>query len=212
MRAMITQPTLPVRRASVRRVTRETSVEASVALDGTGESDIATGVGFLDHMIDQIARHGLFDLVVKAEGDLHIDFHHTTEDVGITLGQAFAKALGDRKGITRFADATVPLDEALSRAVVDVSGRPGLVWRVEFTRDKIGEMDTELFREFFAGFAGSAGLTVHVETFYGENNHHKIESLFKAFARALRGAVEIDPRRGDTVPSTKGTLGDSLEA
>jgi imidazoleglycerol-phosphate dehydratase len=209
---MSTQTAASPRRASVRRVTRETTVDASVALDGTGASEIATGIGFLDHMIDQIARHGLFDLTVKAEGDLHIDFHHTTEDVGITLGQAFAKALGDRKGITRFADATVPLDEALSRAVVDVSGRPGLVWRVDFTRDKIGEMDTELFREFFAGFAGAAGLTVHAETFYGENNHHKIESLFKAFARALRGAVEIDPRRGDAVPSTKGTLGDSLEA
>lgn len=198
------------RSATVDRVTRETRISATVDLDGTGRSDIQTGVGFLDHMLDQLARHGLFDLTVRAEGDLHIDFHHTTEDVGITLGQAFAKALGDRRGIQRYGEAHVPMDEALSRVAVDISARPYLVWDVRFTRDKLGEMDTELFREWFHAFAQNAGLTLHVANLYGENNHHIVESCFKALARALRAATAIDSRRPDAVPSTKGTLGGSL--
>ncbi|OWJ66283.1 imidazoleglycerol-phosphate dehydratase HisB [Inquilinus limosus] len=200
----------PTRAATVDRATRETRISATVDLDGTGRSDIQTGVGFLDHMLDQLARHGLFDLTVRAEGDLHIDFHHTTEDVGITLGQAFAKALGDRRGIQRYGEAHVPMDEALSRVAVDISARPYLVWDVRFTRDKLGEMDTELFREWFHAFAQNAGLTLHVANLYGENNHHIVESCFKALARALRAATEIDSRRPDAVPSTKGTLGGSL--
>lgn len=209
---MTTLPALPPRRAEIRRTTRETDVAIAVNLDGTGHSEVATGIGFLDHMLDQIARHGLIDLIIRAEGDLHIDGHHTTEDVGITLGQALAQALGEKRGIQRFADATVPLDEALSRVVVDISGRGGLYWRVGFDRDKIGDMDTELFKEFFGGLAAAAGITLHIDSLQGENNHHIIESTFKAFARALRQAVSIDPRRGDQVPSTKGTLGDTLEA
>ncbi len=200
----------PARSATVDRATRETRISATVDLDGTGRSDIQTGVGFLDHMLDQLARHGLFDLTVRAEGDLHIDFHHTTEDVGITLGQAFAKALGDRRGIQRYGEAHVPMDEALSRVAVDISARPYLVWDVRFTRDKLGEMDTELFREWFHAFAQNAGLTLHVANLYGENNHHIVESCFKALARALRAATAIDSRRPDAVPSTKGTLGGSL--
>jgi imidazoleglycerol-phosphate dehydratase len=200
----------PVRSATVDRATRETRISATVDLDGTGRSDIQTGVGFLDHMLDQLARHGLFDLTVRAEGDLHIDFHHTTEDVGITLGQAFAKALGDRRGIQRYGEAHVPMDEAMSRVAVDISARPYLVWDVRFTRDKLGEMDTELFREWFHAFAQNAGLTLHVANLYGENNHHIVESCFKALARALRAATAIDSRRPDAVPSTKGTLGGSL--
>lgn len=200
----------PSRSATVDRATRETRISATVDLDGTGRSDIQTGVGFLDHMLDQLARHGLFDLTIRAEGDLHIDFHHTTEDVGITLGQAFAKALGDRRGIQRYGEAHVPMDEALSRVAVDISARPYLVWDVRFTRDKLGEMDTELFREWFHAFAQNAGLTLHVANLYGENNHHIVESCFKALARALRAATEIDSRRPDAVPSTKGTLGGSL--
>jgi len=202
--------TSPARSATVDRATRETRISATVDLDGTGRSDIQTGVGFLDHMLDQLARHGLFDLTVRAEGDLHIDFHHTTEDVGITLGQAFAKALGDRRGIQRYGEAHVPMDEALSRVAVDISARPYLVWDVRFTRDKLGEMDTELFREWFHAFAQNAGLTLHVANLYGENNHHIVESCFKALARALRAATAIDSRRPDAVPSTKGTLGGSL--
>jgi imidazoleglycerol-phosphate dehydratase len=205
-----TASTTPARSATVDRATRETRISATVDLDGTGRSDIQTGVGFLDHMLDQLARHGLFDLTVRAEGDLHIDFHHTTEDVGITLGQAFAKALGDRRGIQRYGEAHVPMDEALSRVAVDISARPYLVWDVRFTRDKLGEMDTELFREWFHAFAQNAGLTLHVANLYGENNHHIVESCFKALARALRAATEIDSRRPDAVPSTKGTLGGSL--
>jgi imidazoleglycerol-phosphate dehydratase len=201
---------IPTRSATVDRATRETRISATVDLDGTGRSDIQTGVGFLDHMLDQLARHGLFDLTVRAEGDLHIDFHHTTEDVGITLGQAFAKALGDRRGIQRYGEAHVPMDEALSRVAVDISARPYLVWDVRFTRDKLGEMDTELFREWFHAFAQNAGLTLHVANLYGENNHHIVESCFKALARALRAATAIDSRRPDAVPSTKGTLGGSL--
>ena len=202
--------TAPTRSATVDRATRETRISATVDLDGTGRSDIRTGIGFLDHMLDQLARHGLFDLTIRAEGDLHIDFHHTTEDVGITLGQAFAKALGDRRGIQRYGEAHVPMDEALSRVAVDISARPTLVWDVHFTRDKVGEMDTELFREWFHAFAQNAGLTLHVANLYGENNHHIVESCFKALARALRAATAIDSRRPDAVPSTKGTLGGSL--
>ncbi|WP_081689156.1 imidazoleglycerol-phosphate dehydratase HisB [Inquilinus limosus] len=200
----------PARSATIDRATRETRISATVDLDGTGRSDIQTGIGFLDHMLDQLARHGLFDLTVRAEGDLHIDFHHTTEDVGIVLGQAFAKALGDRRGIQRYGEAHVPMDEALSRVAVDISARPYLVWDVRFTRDKLGEMDTELFREWFHAFAQNAGLTLHVANLTGENNHHIVESCFKALARALRAATSIDARRPDAVPSTKGTLGGSL--
>jgi imidazoleglycerol-phosphate dehydratase len=202
--------TVATRAATVDRATRETRISATVDLDGTGRSDIRTGIGFLDHMLDQLARHGLFDLTVRAEGDLHIDFHHTTEDVGITLGQAFAQALGDRRGIQRYGEAHVPMDEALSRVAVDISARPYLVWDVRFTRDKLGEMDTELFREWFHAFAQNAGLTLHVANLYGENNHHIVESCFKALARAMRAATAIDSRRPDAVPSTKGTLGGSL--
>jgi len=199
-----------MRRATVERRTTETRISATVDLDGTGTYDIATGVGFLDHMMEQLARHGLIDLTVKAEGDLHIDFHHTTEDVGIAVGQAVNKALGDRKGIGRYGTAIAPMDEALSRVALDASNRPYLVWKVTFVRDKLGEMDTELFKEWFQAFAQPAGLTLHVENFYGDNNHHIAESLYKALARALRQAVEIDPRKAGAVPSTKGVLGGSL--
>lgn len=199
-----------MRRATVERKTTETRISATVDLDGTGAYDIATGVGFLDHMMEQLARHGLIDLTVKAEGDLHIDFHHTTEDVGIVVGQAVNKALGERKGIGRYGTAIAPMDEALSRVALDASNRPYLVWKVTFVRDKLGEMDTELFKEWFQAFAQAAGLTLHVENFYGDNNHHIAESLFKALARALRQAVEIDPRKAGAVPSTKGVLGGSL--
>ena len=198
------------RRAAVERATKETEIRAAVDLDGHGLGDLNTGIGFLDHMLDQLARHGLFDLTVHAKGDLHVDDHHTTEDSGIVLGQAFAKALGDRRGITRYGDALVPMDEALCRVAVDISGRPYLVWRVAFTRDKIGTMDTELFREWFHAFAGNAGLTLHVESLYGVNNHHIIEGAFKGLARALRSAVALDPRVADRVPSTKGALGGTL--
>jgi imidazoleglycerol-phosphate dehydratase len=195
------------RRASVERATAETRIAATVDLDGSGVYDIATGIGFLDHMLAQLARHALIDVTLKAEGDLHIDFHHTTEDSGIVLGQALAQALGDRRGIARFGEATIPMDETLSRVAIDVSGRPYLVWTVGFTRDKLGEMDTELFREWFQAFAQAAGLTLHVENLYGINNHHIIESCFKALARALRAAVARDPRQAGAVPSTKGMLG-----
>jgi imidazoleglycerol-phosphate dehydratase len=195
-----------MRRAKIDRKTTETQISASVNLDGTGTYDVKTGIGFLDHMIEQLARHGLFDITLKAKGDLHIDFHHTTEDTGIVLGQAFAQALGERKGIRRFGEATIPMDETLSRVALDVSNRPYLIWKVEFPRDKLGEMDTELFKEWFQAFAQHAGLTLHVENLYGANAHHIVESCFKALARALRHAVEIDPRRADAVPSTKGKL------
>ena len=198
------------RTANVERTTTETRIRATVGLDGAGDADISTGIGFLDHMLEQLARHGLFDVTLEAEGDLHIDAHHTTEDSGIVLGQAVAKALGDRRGIVRYGNAEIPMDEALSRVAVDVSGRPYLVWRVAFTQPTLGEMDTELFREWFHAFAQAAGLTLHVECLYGTNNHHVIESCFKALARALRQAVAIDARRPDAVPSTKGTLGGSL--
>lgn len=195
-----------MRTAEIARKTNETDITVSVTLDGTGKYDIATGIGFLDHMIDQLARHSLIDMSVAAKGDLHIDFHHTAEDVGIALGQAVKQALGDKKGITRYASADLPMDGTLTRCAVDVSGRPFLVFRVEFTRDKVGEMDTELFREFFQAFAMNAGITLHLETFYGDNNHHIAESCFKALARALRDAVAIDSRTEGRIPSTKGTL------
>ncbi len=199
-----------MRTATVERTTKETSITASLNLDGSGTYDIATGIGFLDHMLEQLSRHSLIDLNVKAEGDLHIDGHHTTEDSGITIGKAVADALGDRKGISRYGDALIPMDETLSRVAIDLSGRPYIIWKVEFSKPKIGEMDTELFREWFQAFAFAAGATLHVENLYGENNHHIIESCYKGLARALRAAVTIDPRKADAVPSTKGTLGGSL--
>lgn len=198
-----------MRSATVERRTKETDITATVELDGSGRSEIATGVGFLDHMLDQLARHGLMDVSVKAAGDLHIDQHHTTEDVGIVLGQAVKKALGEMRGITRYADVHLPMDETLTRCAVDVSGRPHLVWRVSFTTAKIGAFDTELVREFFQAFAQHAGLTLHVENLYGDNSHHIAETCFKALARALRAAFAIDPRQPDQVPSTKGSLGES---
>lgn len=195
------------RTARVERNTNETRISASVDLDGSGVYDVATGIGFLDHMLEQLSRHSLIDLTVKAEGDLHIDDHHTVEDTGIALGQALAKALGDRRGVTRYASLDLAMDEALTRAAIDVSGRPFMVFRVEFPTQKIGTFDTELVREFFQAFAQNAGITLHVENFYGANSHHIAESLFKGLARAMRQAVEIDPRGANAVPSTKGTLG-----
>jgi len=195
-----------MREASVERKTSETSIEAAVNLDGSGRSEIATGIGFLDHMLDQLARHSLIDVTCRAKGDLHIDYHHTTEDTGIALGDCVAQALGDRKGIARWGEATVPMDETLTRVALDASNRPYLIWKVTFTKPKLGEMDTELFKEWFQAFAQHAGLTLHVENLYGENNHHIVESCYKGLARALRQAVAIDPRKQDQVPSTKGVL------
>ncbi len=195
------------RRASVRRATKETQIEATVNLDGSGVYDVSTGIGFLDHMVEQLSRHSLIDVAVRAKGDLHIDFHHTTEDVGIVLGEAIAKAMGDRRGIVRYGEATIPMDETLTRVTLDASNRPYLIWKVGFTRPKLGDMDTELFKEWFQAFAQNAGLTLHVENLYGENNHHIVESCFKGLARALRAAIAIDPRKADAVPSTKGVLG-----
>jgi imidazoleglycerol-phosphate dehydratase len=195
-----------MRQASVERNTSETRITATVNLDGSGRYDVNTGIGFLDHMLEQLSRHSLIDITLKAEGDLHIDFHHTTEDTGIALGQAVAEALGERKGITRFAEAHIPMDETLTRVALDLSNRPYLVWKVALTRDKLGEMDTELFKEWFQAFAQHAGVTLHVENLYGTNSHHIVESCFKGLARALRRAIEIDPHRGEAVPSTKGTL------
>ncbi|WP_112661970.1 imidazoleglycerol-phosphate dehydratase HisB [Microvirga flavescens] len=195
-----------MRAASVSRRTAETDVAVSIALDGTGKAEIATGVGFLDHMLELFARHGLFDLTVKVTGDLHVDQHHTTEDTGIALGQAILKALGDKKGILRYADIHLPMDETLTRIALDISGRPFLLFRTAFPTEKIGAFDTELVREFFQAFAINSGLTLHVETIYGENSHHIAESCFKGLARALRQAVAVDPREGGRVPSTKGTL------
>jgi imidazoleglycerol-phosphate dehydratase len=195
-----------MREGAVARKTTETSVEASLDLDGSGISDISTGVGFFDHMLDQLARHSLIDIKVRAVGDRHIDDHHTVEDVGIALGQAFAKALDDKKGLTRYADCFLPMDETLTRVAIDVSGRPFLVFRTEFPTERIGTFDTELVREFFRAFAGNAGLTLHVETLYGVNSHHIAESCFKGVARALKSAVAIDPRQAERVPSTKGAL------
>jgi imidazoleglycerol-phosphate dehydratase len=196
-----------MRTATVKRVTKETDVEVALDLDGTGTSSIDTGIGFLDHMLDLLARHSRIDLSVTAKGDLHIDHHHTAEDVGITLGQAVRRALGDMKGITRYADAHMPMDEALTRVAVDISGRPVLVFRTAFRHDKIGTFDTELVREWFQAFAMNAGVTLHVETLYGDNDHHISESCFKGLARVLRTAIAIDPRARGEVPSTKGTLG-----
>jgi imidazoleglycerol-phosphate dehydratase len=195
-----------MRTAKIERNTKETRIAVELNIDGTGVYDVHTGIGFLDHMLEQVARHGLIDITLKAKGDLHIDFHHTAEDCGIVLGQAFAKALGDRAGITRYADVHLAMDEALTRVALDVSGRPYLVWKVAFSRPKIGEMDTELFREWFQAFAQNAGITCHVETLYGENNHHIAETCYKGLARALRTALAIDPRQAGRVPSTKGTL------
>lgn len=195
-----------MRTGAVKRKTKETDVEVAVDLDGTGASAVATGIGFLDHMLDLLARHSRIDIRVKALGDLHIDQHHTTEDTGIALGQAVRQALGDMKGITRYSDVHVPMDEALTRVAIDISGRPFLVFRVAFGRDKVGAFDTELVREWFQAFAMNAGITLHVETLYGANDHHIAESCFKALARALRGAVAIDARAAGEVPSTKGVL------
>jgi imidazoleglycerol-phosphate dehydratase len=196
-----------MRKATVKRTTKETDVAVTVDLDGRGEAAIATGIGFLDHMLDLLARHSRIDIGVKAQGDLHIDHHHTTEDVGIALGGAVKQALGDMKGITRYADAHLPMDETLTRVAIDISGRPHLVFKVAFAHDKIGTFDTELVREWFQAFAMNAGITLHVETLYGSNDHHISESCFKGLARALRAAVAIDPRAKDEVPSTKGSLG-----
>lgn len=194
------------RTAKVNRQTKETQIEAVIDLDGTGQFDVSTGIGFLDHMIEQLARHSLIDITLKAKGDLHIDFHHTTEDSGIVLGQAVAEALGERRGITRYADCHLAMDETLTRAAIDVSGRPFLVWDVTFPTPKVGDMDTELFREWFQAFAQNAGITVHVANLYGVNSHHIAETCFKALARTLRTGLEVDQRQGDRVPSTKGSL------
>jgi imidazoleglycerol-phosphate dehydratase len=196
-----------MRKASLRRTTKETDVEVAVDLDGTGAAAISTGIGFLDHMLELLARHSRIDVNVTARGDLHIDHHHTTEDVGIALGQALKQALGDMKGITRYADVHVPMDEALTRVALDISGRPFLVFKAEFVRDKVGAFDTELVEEWFRAFATNAGITLHVETLYGTNDHHIAESCFKGLARALRAALAIDPRAAGEVPSTKGRLG-----
>ena len=194
------------RTASLTRTTSETEISASIDLDGSGRAEVATGIGFLDHMLTALARHSLIDMRVAAKGDLHIDFHHTTEDVGIVLGQAVARALGDKRGIRRFGSALVPMDEALAEAAIDISGRPFLAWSVSFARDKVGEMDTELFEEFFRAFAMNAGITLHVTQKAGTIAHHVAEACFKALARALRVAVEMDPRTAGVIPSTKGVL------
>jgi imidazoleglycerol-phosphate dehydratase len=199
-----------MRQATVERKTKETSIKVSVNLDGTGIYNVSTGIGFLDHMLEQLARHSLMDLTVEAKGDIHIDFHHTTEDVAICIGEAVGKALGDRKGITRYGAATIPMDETLTDVAIDLSNRPYLIWKVAFTKPKLGEMDTELFKEWFQAFAQASGATLHVWNKYGENNHHIVESCYKGVARALRQAVEIDARKADAVPSTKGVLGGSL--
>ena len=195
-----------MRTASIERKTRETSISVEVNLDGTGKYEIQTGIGFLDHMLEQISKHSLIDLKVKAKGDLHIDLHHTTEDTGIAMGEAIAKALGDKKGIKRYAHALIPMDETLSRVALDVSNRPYLVWNVKLKVEKLGEMDTELFKEWFQAFAQAAGITLHIENIYGDNSHHIIESCYKGLAKALRTAFEIDQRMKDIIPSTKGTI------
>ena len=195
-----------MRKASINRNTKETSIKVAVNLDGSGKASIKTGIGFLDHMMEQIAKHSLIDIDLKAKGDLHIDLHHTTEDSGIAFGEALRKALGDKKGIKRYASATIPMDETLSRVSLDLSNRPYLVWSVKLAVEKLGEMDTELFKELFQAFSQSSGITLHVENLYGENNHHIIESCFKGLARALREAISIDFNRKDEIPSTKGSL------
>ena len=202
----MTNATPSRRSASVTRNTTETRISVSLDLDGTGKYSVSTGIGFLDHMLEQLSRHSLIDLTVKAEGDLHIDFHHTTEDTGIAIGEAFSKALGDRKGINRYGHMYIPMDETLTRVALDLSNRPYLIWKVDFTRDKLGEMDTELFKEWFQAFAQAAGCTLHLETLYGTNNHHIVETCFKGLARALKIAIAHDPRQSDMVPSTKGVL------
>jgi imidazoleglycerol-phosphate dehydratase len=194
------------RTARVERSTKETSITVEVNLDGTGKYEVSTGIGFLDHMLEQLSRHSLMDLKVQAKGDLHIDFHHTTEDTGLAIGKAVADALGERVGIRRYGSALSPMDETLTRVALDLSGRPYFVWKVEFTKPKLGEMDTELFREWFQAFAQTSGMTLHVENLYGTNNHHIVESCYKGLARSLREAIEIDPRKADAVPSTKGVL------
>jgi imidazoleglycerol-phosphate dehydratase len=196
-----------MRSATVTRTTSETDVSVTLVLDGQGRYSVGTGIGFLDHMIEQLSRHSLIDIELKVAGDLHIDAHHTTEDAALAIGEALTRALGDRKGITRYGTAYAPMDETLSRVAIDISGRPYLVWRSAFSQTQLGDLDTELFEHFFHSLAQSAGITLHVETLYGRNNHHIVESIFKACARALRQAVEIDPRKADAVPSTKGTLG-----
>ena len=198
--------TLTSRRAEVERHTLETQIRVRLDIDGTGQSQFKTGVPFLEHMLDQVARHGLIDLEIEAEGDLHIDAHHTVEDIGITLGQALAKAIGDKKGIRRYGHAYVPLDEALSRVVIDLSGRPGLTYQVAYTRAMIGTFDVDLFQEFFQGLVNHAALTLHIDNLRGTNAHHQAETIFKAFGRALRMALEPDPRLGSAMPSTKGVL------
>jgi len=195
-----------MRKASINRNTKETSIKVDVNLDGTGKANIKTGIGFLDHMMEQIAKHSLIDIDLKAKGDLHIDLHHTTEDSGIAFGEALKKALGDKKGIKRYASATIPMDETLSRVSLDLSNRPYLVWNVKLAVEKLGEMDTELFKEWFHALSQSAGITLHVENIYGDNSHHKIESCYKGLARALREAVQVDPRAENIIPSTKGTI------
>src|SRR5271165_3868172 len=195
-----------MRKSAVARKTKETSIEVDIDLDGSGAAKIATGVGFFDHMLDQLARHSLVDMTIRAEGDRHIDDHHTVEDVGIALGQALRQALGDKRGLTRYADCLLAMDETLTRVAIDASGRPFLVFRAEFPTEKIGGFDTQLVREFFQAFAGNAGLTLHIETLYGANSHHIAESSFKGVARALQAAIAIDPRQAERVPSTKGAL------
>lgn len=197
---------MTARKARVKRKTKETEISVELNLDGTGKYAIHTGIGFLDHMLEQLSRHGLIDLVVQAKGDLHIDFHHTTEDTGWAIGEAISKALGERKGIERYADASIPMDETLTRVAMDLSNRPYLIWKVPFSKPKLGEMDTELFKEWFQAFSQSAGVTLHIENLYGENNHHIVESCYKGLARCLRQAIKIDPRRIGDVPSTKGKL------
>jgi len=200
-----------MRTATCERKTQETEITVSVNLDGQGIYDVDTGIGFFDHMLEQLSRHSLIDIKVRAKGDLHIDFHHTVEDVGIILGQALKKAMGEMLGITRYGSAITPMDECCTRASIDISGRPFLVWKVNFSRAKLGEMDTELFQEWFRAFAFGAGITLHVENLFGENNHHIIESSYKALARALRQALEIDARKADALPSTKGMIGDKSD-
>ena len=195
-----------MRTATIARRTSETKIDVTVDLDGSGAYDVSTGIGFFDHMLEQLSRHSLIDLQVRTEGDLHIDQHHTVEDTGLAIGEAVAKALGDKRGIRRYAEALSPMDETLTRVAIDISGRPYLVWKTEFTQKRLGEMDTEMFEHFFHSFAQTAGVTLHIETLYGANNHHIAESAFKGLARALRQAVEIDPRKADAIPSTKGVL------
>jgi imidazoleglycerol-phosphate dehydratase len=195
-----------MRTATISRKTSETSIDVTVNLDGTGAYTVSTGIGFFDHMLEQLSRHGLIDLDVKTIGDLHIDQHHTVEDTGLAIGDAIKQALGEKRGIRRYAEALSPMDETLTRVALDISGRPFLVWKTEFSQKRLGEMDTEMFEHFFHSFAQAAGITLHIETLYGQNNHHIAESAFKGLARALRTAVEIDPRKADAIPSTKGTL------